>query len=846
MTLSTSDYYKHVQPTFANAKDIDMSLTGKLIFPQDGIYIGEYKSATGDMAPALLPLTDISNICFLTTKENRTVINNLLQKIALRLALAINPHLCKFTLYDGTGLGTNLIALSNISSKIKGENILTEPDELKRALSATKMEIPNTIQKVLGHKYLGKTLIEYNEDAGDMAKPYHFIFITDFPYSLSNEHCQLLENIIKSGKQAGVFVFMSLDTTFVNTPTQNSYQKEYDPLQLLDLMTVVYPVEDRYYIKNISGQDLMNRFTLHIDDYFPTDDMLEEMQDKIENSLRETVRSEVNLSDFLTPRRLWSQSASNGVNIPIGKVNSTMLQNFALSVEDGETDTPHHCLIGGATGSGKTVLLHNVICNAAWLYSPDELQFVLIDYKEGTEFKVYEDLPHVKILGIRSEREFGKSVFDYLTQEMTRRGEEFKKLNVSNIARYNEHSENKLPRILVIIDEFQKLLDGDARTSMYMASAIDNIGRLGRSFGINLILSTQSLRGIDTHSCLSQFALHIALKLNSADECDRILGSGNIAPYTILTKKGEAIYNARGGLSEGNVRFQTAYIGDAKLVNTISQIREKVKEQYGTEEPYHRFIYDGSVIALIENNELLKQKPEINDKTCIVYVGEPVGLSEKPISYTLRRQNESNILLIGQDYASAMSVLKNSIIQIQKQSSSDSHLYLCDKTTLDSEFYGKLDEVAVEFKNVSIYHNDKEIVECIKEVHTELKRRIESNVSGSRIILMFSNLYDVRVLRKIDYNYSEGTKLLTEVLRDGPTWGIHVIIFTKTYAHFCNILDGVRVLNDFGTRIELKGGDGYSIMPGIDSEKRSPNREYVANIFKTDQEETEKVKIYQL
>lgn len=844
--LSVSDYYKHIQPSFANAKDIDMSLLGKLTFPQDGVYIGDYESATGDMAPALLPLTDVSNICFLSTKENRTIVNNLLQKIALRLALAINPHLCKFTLYDGTGLGTNLIALSNISSKIKGENILTEPDELKRALSAAKMEIPNTIQKVLGHKYLGKTLIEYNEAAGEMAKPYHFIFITDFPHSLSNEHCQLLENIIKSGRQAGVFVFLSMDTTYVNNTPQSSYQKEYDPMQLLDLMTVVYPVEDRYYIKNVPGQDLVNRFSLHIDESFPSDDLLEEMQEKIENSLRESARSVVSLADVLTPNRFWSRVANKGVEIPIGWVNMSEVQNFSLSVEDGISDTPHHCIIGGSTGSGKTVLLHNVICNAAWLYSPDELQFVLLDYKEGTEFKVYEDLPHVKILGIRSEREFGKSVFDYLTQEMSRRGDEFKKLNVANIASYNEKAEKKMPRILVIIDEFQKLLDGDARTSMYMAAAIDNIGRLGRSFGINLILSTQSLKGVDTHSCLSQFGLHIALKLNSADECDRILGSGNIAPYTILTKKGEAIYNARGGLSEGNIRFQTAYIGDAKLVNMVSQIKEKVLDQYGTEEPYHRFIYDGSVIALIENNEFLKHAPEINDKICHVYIGEPVGLNEKPISFALRRQNESNVLLIGQDYASGTSILKNSIIQIQRQSTSGAHLYVCDKTNVDSEFYGKLEDVASAYNNVSFCQDDKGIVECIKEVHAELQSRIENNASRSRIVVLFSNIYDVRTLRKVDYNYSEGSRLLNEILRDGPTWGIHVIVYAKTYAHFCSILDGTRVLSEFGTRIELKGGDGNSIMPGVDAEKRSPNREYIANIFKTDQEEPEKVKVYQL
>ena len=67
----------------------------------------------------------------------------------------------------------------------------------------------------------------------------------------------------------------------------------------------------------------------------------------------------------LNQSNLWSRDASAGVEIPIGKVNSVDLQNFVLSLSDGISDTPHHCLIGGATGSGKTILLHNIICNGA-------------------------------------------------------------------------------------------------------------------------------------------------------------------------------------------------------------------------------------------------------------------------------------------------------------------------------------------------------------------------------------------------------------------------------------------------------------------------------------------------
>ena len=194
--IETADFYKTNKPTIANSKDFDLSLTDKSFFPE-GIYIGELESVTGHKAPALIPINQTSGICFLTHTENRELIHKTMQAIALRLLLAIPTGLCKFTLYDGTGLGTNLIALSNISSKIKGENILTDPDELKRALNSAKSEITNIIQKVLGQKFLGKTLIDYNKEAGELAKPYHFIFITDYPNSFTKEQAESLEKITR-------------------------------------------------------------------------------------------------------------------------------------------------------------------------------------------------------------------------------------------------------------------------------------------------------------------------------------------------------------------------------------------------------------------------------------------------------------------------------------------------------------------------------------------------------------------------------------------------------------------------------------------------------------------------
>ncbi|GHU77044.1 hypothetical protein FACS189414_3810 [Bacteroidia bacterium] len=840
--ITLTDYYKTNKPTIANSKGIDLTLTDKSNFPEEGIYIGEFESIIGHKVPALIPLEQTNGLCFLTHLGNRELIHQSMQAIALRLLLSLPCGLCKFTLYDGTGLGTNLITLSNISPKIKGENILTDSDELKRALNAAKTDIPNIIQKVLGHKYFGKSLIEYNQEAGELAKPYHFIFITDFPNSLSKEHGESIEKIVKSGRKAGVFVIMSLDTSY-----QFKSSFDYNPMSVLDDMTVIYKSKERYYIKNLAQDKLYNSFSLSLDNSFPDSDTVEIIQDIINNSLKEVKKVEVDITSKLNESNLWKNNGSVGVEVPIGKVNVTDIQYFTLSIEDGTSDIPHHCLIGGATGSGKTVLLHNIICNTAWLYSPDDVQFILLDYKEGTEFKPYENLPHVKVLSIRSEREYGVSVIHFLNNEIEQRGELFKSLNVASISKYNDKCKEKLPRILVVIDEFQKLLDGDARTTTFISNALDDIGRRGRSFGINLILSTQSLGGIDIRGALSHLGLRIALKLNTTKDCDLLLGTMNHAPFAALTKKGEAIYNARGGLTEGNIRFQTAYLSDSKLSYFINSIKEKVIERYQTDMPFKRFIYDGSTKADIRNNSELANKTfNVDYKKCIVYIGEPVALVENHTHYVLRRQNESNVLIVGQDISSAVSIIYHSIEQIILQSSEDSMFYVCEKINVDNNSFGKIDSLTKIYPNLKILENDSEVETIIADVYKELENRKAENKAGSRIVLVMQDIYNARILRKIGYNIPPITQKLTAILKDGPSLGIHVIVFANSFANFGAVIDPLTILNEFEVKIELRGGEGYKIFSNtvFDIQRSSPASDNIANIKTPQQNDNMKFKVY--
>lgn len=813
-------------------------------FP-DTIYVGELRTLTGTTVPALLPMKEVNGLCFLSTPENAVQVRNCMQTIALRLLLSLPLGLCKMTLYDGTGLGANLIGLSNLSPKIKGENILTDPDELRRALTTIKSDIPNVIQKVLGHRYLGKTLIDYNADADDLAKPYHLLIIADYPHSLTRDICESIERIVRTGWQAGVFVFLNLDGNYL--PARST---DYDPHALLELMTTIYqsPTTGDWYVHNMAHEEWFNKKCFfQLTDYFPENE-LDQILDDINNRLAQYKKTEVSIMDRLTPATLWKKDASPGVEIPIGKVNSVDVQNFVLSISDGISDAPHHCLIGGATGSGKTVQLHNIICNGAWLYSPEDLQFVLLDYKEGTEFKIYENLPHVKVLSMRSEREYGVSVLNWIYQEIERRGDLFKSQNVSNITKYNAKASECLPRILVVIDEFQKLLDGDGTTTTFVSGALDDIGRRGRSFGINLVLSTQSLSGVNINQAMSHLGLRICLKLSSTKDCDQLLGIGNHLPFTTITKAGEAIYNARGGLTEGNQRYQGAYVNDKKLAYQIQTIHDEVVKRYHTDRPVKRFIYDGEVAASIADNPALAAgKPSVNDRFCTVYVGEPVALMESHMSYRLCRQNGANVLIVGADAAASVSLLYHSVEQIMAQSADGCHCYVCDKTNVDSDQYGKLQQLT-RLPGVSYCEDDSSVEQVIHQLTEQLANRKSGKEERQRTILVIADAYNVRSMRKSGLTPPPATKELQAILRDGPAFGIHVLLSFKTYANFGAICDAIQTLQEFDIRIELRGGEGYKMFGGanLDAQKASPTKQNIGVIKPSDEAQPQKFKVYTL
>src|SRR5206468_1050317 len=133
--------------------------------------------------------------------------------------------------------------------------------------------------------------------------------------------------------------------------------------------------------------------------------------------------------------QVWSRSASTELQVPVGRMGATRLQMLRLG-----RGVAQHALIAGKTGSGKSTLLHALITNLALWYSPAEVEFYLVDFKKGVEFKTYatHNLPHARAIAVESDREFGLSVLQRLDAELTRRGEMYRTLGVQDLAAYRQ------------------------------------------------------------------------------------------------------------------------------------------------------------------------------------------------------------------------------------------------------------------------------------------------------------------------------------------------------------------------------------------------------------------------
>jgi hypothetical protein len=535
--------------------------------------------------------------------------------------------------------------------------------------------------------------------------------------------------------------------------------------------------------------------------------------------------------------RLWSADSTDGLSIPLGPSGASGVRNLEFRTSSAVTLPPVNAVLIGRPGSGKSNLMHILITNALHLYGPDELELYLLDFKDGVEFKPYAsgNLPHIKVVAIESERQFGLSVLERVEAERAKRSVLFKASGVNDLPGFNRSkSDKKLPRILVIIDEFQQLFAFDDALARKCQAILEGLVRLGRNAGVHTILASQNLVGNLPKSVLDLISVRIALQCSSNDAA-MVLAHDNTAAAQ-LTRPGEAIYNAAAGAREGNVFFQVALSNDEDRKSQLEAVsyeadRRKIKSDTR--------VFDGGRAADIHRCMMLQNLFETTDRTRlppvpVLALGEPMSLTDATVM-PLKRQAANNLLVICKEEAMAASVVMSSVLSlIGHFGTSSNHIRFSalDLSTADQE----ADDTGL--NSNSLLRALRELLgDCFRIVDrrkgfaallTELENTVGARTDNpppdprTEILLIFG-LHRSRELAEAqanNYGYSSSAggeepnlaKQMAAILRDGPDVRVHTLAWCDAYANFKRALDGR--LGEFGVRVcgPLNSADAMALI----------------------------------
>ncbi|CAM5236639.1 Type VII secretion protein EccCb OS=Streptomyces alboniger OX=132473 GN=eccCb PE=4 SV=1 [Streptomyces alboniger] len=226
-------------------------------------------------------------------------------------------------------------------------------------------------------------------------------------------------------------------------------------------------------------------------------------------------------------RKLWAPRGERDfLRVPIGLDDRHQPVLLDLK-ESSELGMGPHGLCVGATGSGKSELLRTLVLALVATHSPEDLALVLVDYKGGATFAPFTGLPHVAgvITNLENQAGLVERVHTSLAGEVKRRQQVLKDAgNVADIGHYAALREKRpdlepLPHLFVVIDEFGELLTAKPDFIDLFLS----IGRIGRSIGVHLLLSSQRiesgrLKGLETY-----LSYRLGLRTFSADESRTVL-----------------------------------------------------------------------------------------------------------------------------------------------------------------------------------------------------------------------------------------------------------------------------------------------------------------------------------
>lgn len=743
--------------------------------------------------------------------------------------------------FDSEQRGNSIVPFLEFRKKVPeafDQKIYTNQEAIYERLKKINAQIDEFIQEKLGNRY--RDILDYNLNTPNRAEAVTLLVLYDFPSGMDGRSIELLTNILRNGNKCGVFTMICYNPSI----TFSRYENIDERLELILKYCVSVDHKD--------GKYCLLPYNLQVNipaplAYESTENFISDYVEKGELIKKQGL----SFKDIIS-KDLFSLSSAKSLKIPVGVGDGDSIVNITI----GEGSS-HHGLIAGATGSGKSTLLHTIIMSSMLHYGPDQLHLYLMDFKSGTEFKIYESVkpPHIQLLALDAMQEFGESILENLVSEMERRGSMFKNAGQTSLKGYIQATGQAMPRILVIMDEFQILFNDSSnrKVAMNCAELTKRIVTEGRAFGIHLLMATQSTKVISdltlSHGTIEQMRIRIGLKCGENDA--RYLFSDENDSKALAMMKGPigtAVMNLD-YTEQSNIGFRTAYCDDA----TQKHFLELISQTY-SEMPSNLQTFEGGRTTKL--TDFLKESHiGITDELPVkIYMGSLIKVAP-PLVLSIDKKKKHNMLVCGSNERMANVITNNYILSALLNKNASVYCIDGDKLVGDddlADFYDALSNYCNRFK---VAQDRADIIRFISEIYRKYQAWKKQN-SDDAVFVIIKNLQFLDVVKsmfkgdiieesdfleeteqalEIDSNnpFASVTNMfanrgsddglnvsekLTKMIEDGTGFGIHFVVTSLEYQSVReSMYYGQNVLNKFPERVifSLASNDADNLIENV-------------------------------
>lgn len=514
--------------------------------------------------PWLLPLASANGAILLTCQQGtQELARKTLQSLVLRTALAM-PGEVRLTLLDPIGLGAAFPFRSDLAARVRpsGRSVV---DELAEIIE----DIRRINERVIGHAARFADLTR-DQRAGES---FELVAVADFPraYFKDPRAVEHLVRIANAGPRAGRHLVLEVN---LDAPLPHDFALE----QLEHAI--------RIDVRASAG---------HLDSPPPAARQHELLQVATQAGQEQRSadwESVVRPADFLTA------SSARRVETPVGE----RLRLWLGVDADGAPSS--HAVIAGQPGAGKSRLLHVLITGLAARYAPQELQLVLIDGKDGIELEVYRELPQAQIICLRTLPAMARSVLADFVAEMEDRYRLFQAAGAVELEDYRRRTGQTLARKLLIVDEYQQLLEGDEERGGLL---LTRILEKGRAAGTHVVLVSQtfSVRGMPP-AALAHVHTRAALAL-APDYVQgiQLFGAEGKRLIRELSPSGQVVINDRSGRDGASSRGAVARCHRGRDSDIVVEVIREIIETHGA--PGRPVVLNGRDAAVVTDNPFVSR-----------------------------------------------------------------------------------------------------------------------------------------------------------------------------------------------------------------------------------------------